>query len=214
MRMALIFAAVLSPIGAASLAGQPQLVFEDHLTAELGTGWTWLCEERAGWRFSANGLQIRVQPGKADTVKNALVREVPPRGQDTWFFEVSVTNLSHPIQQYEQAGLTWYHDGKPILKLVKELVDGKTVIVPGKIPIAQNTVRLRLIVQGQRYRAQFMTKQSREWRETASGTLPAAGKDQISLQCYDGPANAEHWILFEDFRVLRAVDGAPLPGKK
>ena len=27
------------------------------------------------------------------------------------------------MQQYEQAGITWYNDGKPVFKEVKELVD-------------------------------------------------------------------------------------------
>jgi hypothetical protein len=39
----------------------------------------------------------------------------------------------------------------------------------------------------------------------ATGKRPAAGKgtDQISLQCYDGPPQAEHWIRFADFRIVQ-----------
>ncbi len=204
MRSILVAAVVLTTHSFAWSA-EPQLVFEDRFDAKLAEGWSWLREDKPAWRIRDGGLEIRVQPGKAGTVKNALVRDVPERGGDRWTFEVSVTNLSEPIQQYEQAGITWYHDGKPIFKLVKELVDGKVVIVPGKIPVAEKTVRLRLNVQGDRYVAEFRPEGQDKWQQAATGTLKPAGqgKEQISLQCYDGPPNAEHWMRFTDFRIVR-----------
>ncbi len=205
MRSILVIAIVLAAACSPTRAAEPQVVFEDRFEGKLGEGSSWLREDKPGWRIREGGLEIRVQPGKAGTVKNALVRDVPERGRGKWMFEVSVTNLSQPIQQYEQAGMTWYRDGKPVFKLVKELVDGKTVIVPGKIPITEKTVRLRLTVQGERYVAEFRPEGEEKWRQAATGTLPAAGKgkDQISLQCYDGPPGAEHWMRFSDFRILR-----------
>jgi hypothetical protein len=205
--MAIVLTSAVSPV----LAAEPQVVFQDRFDGKLGDRWSWLREDPSAWRFRDGGLEIRVQPGKAGTVKNVLVRDVPDRGQAKWMFEVTVTNLSEPIQQYEQVGMTWYRDGKPFFKLVKELVDGKTVIVPGKIRIAQKSVRLRLTIRGDHYGAWFRPEGHEEWRQVASGSLPAAGKgkDQISLQCYDGPANAEHWMRFEDFRISRGDDAAP-----
>ena len=44
--------------------------------------------------------------------------------------EVNVTNLSQPTNPCEYAGITWYHDGKPVYKLVKELIDGELYILP------------------------------------------------------------------------------------
>lgn len=202
--MAIVLTSAVSPVRAA----EPQLVFQDRFAGKLGDGWSWLREDHPAWRFRDAGLEIRVQPGKAGTVKNALVRDVPDRGHAKWMFEVTVTNLSEPIQQYEQVGMTWYRDGMPAFKLVKELVDGKTVIVPGKIRIAQKSVRLRLTVRGDHYSAWFRPEGHEEWRQVASGSLPPGkGKDQISLQCYDGPPNAEHWMRFEDFRILHVDDG-------
>jgi hypothetical protein len=190
------------------------VVFEDRFQGKLADGWTWLREDPQAWRLRDGGLEIRIQPGKAATVKNALVRRIPERGRGAWAFEVAVTSLSQPIQQYEQGGLTWYHDGKPVFKLVKELVDDKVVIVPGKIPMPSRSVRLRLIVHGDRYTAQFRPEGGDTWRTAASGQLPPAGRgeDQISLQCYDGPPNAEHWIRFSDFRILELPE-SNTPGK-
>ncbi len=210
MRCAFAIVFALAATGSPALAAEPQVVFEDRLEGKLAQGWTWLREDKPAWRIRADGLEIRVQPGKAGTVKNALIRDIPERSRGKWIFEVSVTNVSEPIQQYEQAGMTWYHDGKPLFKLVKERVDGKTVIVPGKIPISEKTVRLRLTVDGGRYSAEFRPQGQDQWRQAATGTLPPAGKgkDQISLQCYDGPPDAEHWMRFNDFRILHLTEDA------
>jgi regulation of enolase protein 1 (concanavalin A-like superfamily) len=214
MAFLLVIAVVLTAAVSPMRAAEPLLVFEDRFDGKLGEGWAWIREDKPAWRIREGGLEIRVQPGKAGTVKNALVRDIPNRGQEKWVIEVNVTNLSQPIQQYEQAGMTWYRDGKPIFKLVKELVDGKTVIVPGKIPIAEKTVRLRLTVHGNRYVAEFRPKGQEQWRQAATGTLPAAGKDQIGLQCYDGPPAAEHWMRFSEFRISRQADGAAPADRK
>jgi len=207
MRSILVIAVILAAAYSPTFVADPQVIFEDRFEAKLAEGWTWLREDKPAWRIREGGLEIRVQPGKAGTAKNALVRDVPERVKGKWMFEVSVSNLAEPIQQYEQAGMTWYRDGKPVFKLVKERVDGKTVIVPGKIPIAEKTVRLRLTVQGDGYVAEFQPEGQEQWRQAATGTLPAAGKgkDQISLQCYDGPPKAEHWMRFSDFRILRLM---------
>jgi hypothetical protein len=203
-----LFALAVPAISARS--DQPRVIFEDRFEGKLADGWTWLREDKHGWRLKDGGLEIRVQPGKAATVRNALVRDLPEHRPGTWSYEVSVTNLTEPIQQYEQAGLTWYHDGKPAFKLVKELVDGKVVIVPGKIPFVGKTVQLRVLVRDNQYTAQYRPEDGGEWHTAATGKLPAPGKgkDQISLQCYDGPPAAEHWMRFRNFRIVQLPETA------
>jgi len=179
-----------------------QVVFEDHFKGKLKEGWSWLREDPAAWRIRDDALEIRVQPGVAHNVKNALVRPAPDRSKGTYAIEVTVTNHTRPTRQYEQAGLTWYHGGKPVFKLVKELVDGGLLIVPGHKPMASQTVQLRLIATADSYRAQYRPDAKGEFQTAATGKLPAPGNDQISIQCYNGPPDAEHWIRFDDFRVL------------
>jgi hypothetical protein len=205
MRKLIVALVAIAMSSVFAIADEPRVVFEDRFHGKLADGWTWLREEPQARRLKDDGLEIRVQPGKAGTVKNALVRDIPDRTQCTLAFEVTITNLSSPIQQYEQAGITWYHDGKPVMKLVKELVDGKVVIVPGKILIGGKTVQLRLIAHGNGFTALYRQDGRGEWQTAAKGKLPApeSGKDQISLQCYDGPPNAEHWMRFNNFRILR-----------
>jgi hypothetical protein len=126
---------------------------------------------------------------------------------------VTVTNISPPNQQYEQAGITWYHDGKPVLKLVKELVNGQLMIIPGRKPIEDKAVQLRLIVTASSFTAQYRGRAPGKYQTAATGELPPPGKDEVSIQCYEGPDKAEHWIRFDDFRITRLA-GAPVTAKE
>jgi len=197
-------AAVLLLLGGAA-AQEPQTVFEDRFEEKLGEGWSWLRENKDAWRIREGALEIRVEPGAAHSVKNALLRKAPDRKEGRYAIEVTVTNLSVPTQQYEQAGITWYVDGKPVFKFVKELVDGKRrIVVPGTlVPMESDTVQLRLVVKGDSYVAQYRPEAGGEYRAAGEGKLPPQGEDQVSLQCYHGPPDKEHWFRFDDFRVLK-----------
>ena len=109
--------------------------------------------------------------GKANTVKNALVRKAPDRSQGTFAIEVTVTNTTKPTTQWEQAGITWYTGGKPVFKLVKELIDGDLYIIPGKKPMKAQTVQLRLIVTADSWTAQYRPEGKGEFQTAAAGKL-------------------------------------------
>jgi hypothetical protein len=151
-------------------------------------------------------LEIRVRPGDANTVRNALVRLAPDRRQGRFAIEVTVTNQQPPKQQYEQAGITWYTSGKPVFKLVKELVDGQLMIIPGRKPMTNDSVQLRLVVTADSWTAQFRPGGQGEFQTAETGKLPPPGDDRVSLQCYHGPTEAEHWIRFDDFRIQKLAD--------
>ena len=180
-----------------------QVVFEERFDGKLGEGWSWIRESPRTHRIKNGALEIRVEPGVANTVRNALVRKAPDRSRGTYAIEVTITNAEKPIRQYEQAGITWYHDGKPVFKLVKELVDGELVIIPGRKSMDAATVQLRLVVTADSYTAQYRADGKGDFQTAATGELPAAGNDQVSIQCYNGPPNAEHWIRFDNFRILK-----------
>lgn len=170
----------------------------------------WLRENTEYWRIQDNGLEIRVVPGDENTVKNALLRPAPDRNDGTFAIEITVSNYTHPVQPYEQAGIIWYNDGNPIVKLVKELIDppnaphekgGNIFIFPGDISIQQEKVRLRLVISEYLWEAQFHLEDSTEFQTAATGKMPIPNNDHVSIQCYNGPQNAEHWIRFENFQI-------------
>ena len=202
-RFLLLTCAVLFlPAGFAS-AEEPTVVFHDTFDGKPAEGWTWLRENPDAWRVEDGGLEIRVEPGVAHNVKNALLREAPNRAEGTFAIEVTVTNHSRPTVQFEQAGITWYHDDKPVFKLVKENIDGSLNIIPGRKPMAAKSVQLRLIVTADGFTAQYRPDGQGEFQTAATGKLPPPGNDKISIQCYHGPTDVEHWIRFDDVRVLK-----------
>ena len=176
-----------------------QVIFEDNFDGKLDEGWSWLRENPDYWRVRDGGLEIRVEPGVADTVKNVLLRPAPDRSEGTFAIEVTITHHIHPTRQYEQAGITWYHDGKPVFKEVKELIDGDLYIIPGRQPMSAKRVRLRLLVTADSWEAQYCPEDETEFQTAATGELPPPGDDQVSLQCYNGPPDEEHWARFENF---------------
>lgn len=185
------------------LAAEPEVVFEDRFDGKLAKGWTWLRENADAWRIEEKALEIQVQPGVARNVRNALVRKAPDRTQGKFAIDLTVSNHTRPTRQYEQAGITWYRDGKPVFKLVKELIDGDLYIIPGKKPMAAKKVQLRLIVTAEGFTAQYRPDCKGEFKTAAKGPLPKPQNDQVSIQCYNGPPDAEHWIRFDDFRILK-----------
>ena len=195
----------LSTAASAALAGETVL-FEGRFDTKPAEGWRWLREDASDWRIREGALEIRVRPGDAKTARNALVRRAPDRRQGRFAIEVSVTTLQPPKQQYEQAGLTWYAGGKPVFKLVKELVDGQLMIIPGRKAMTNATVELRLVVSGSAWTAQLRPAGKGEFQTAATGELPGPDNDEISIQCYHGPPDAEHWIRFDDFRIVRLGD--------
>ncbi|MBK9140408.1 MAG: hypothetical protein IPM17_16880 [Verrucomicrobia bacterium] len=203
--------AVFAVLVSVARAAEPAVVFADAFDHRLADGWTWLREAPEFWCLREGALEIRVQPGDAQTVRNALVRPSPDRRQGRFAIEVTVTNLKRPTQQFEQAGITWYTNGEPVFKLVKELVDGQLMIIPGRPAMTNDSVQLRLIVSADSWVAQFRPDGKGEFQTAAKGTLPPPANDQVSLQCYHGPADAEHWIRFDDFRILKLDDEAAAP---
>jgi hypothetical protein len=88
-----------------------------------------------------------------------------------------------------------------VFKLVHEHINGADYIIPGKEPAPEKTVRLRLLLSKDKYTAQFQPDAKGEFRTAAEGNLAPSAEEQVSIQCYNGPADAEHWIRFEDFRI-------------
>lgn len=201
-----------------SMCAADEAVFVDNLAGKLGDGWVWLREEKSAWRVGEKGLEIRVLPGnlwgRANNAKNVLVRPVPDGVQGAWEVSVAVTN--RPSHQFEQANLAWYYDDSHMVKLGLELVNGQTCIVMGreeadktrtlaKIPVRATSVRLRLRVAGNQIRGQYLPAGTDKWLDAGSGDLPAppGGRARVSLHCYQGPPDAEHWARFHEFRILR-----------
>lgn len=198
-----MIAAMGTSVGVAAETVGEKILFADRFDGKLAEGWTWLRENPDAWRLRDGALEICIEPGLAHNVKNALLRPAPNRRAGKYAVEVTVANTVVPAQQYEQAGITWYTEGKPVFKLVKERVDGELLIIPGRKPMDAKTVRFRLVVDGEQWTAQYQPDAQGKFLTAAEGKLPPPGDDQVSIQGYHGPTDAQHWIRFDDFRILQ-----------
>lgn len=194
------------------------VLFRDDFKGRPGEGWTWVREHREAWRASERGLEVRIEPGNmwgnANDAKNVLVRAAPDIAQGG--IEISVTVENRPTAQYEQVDLVWYYDDGHMVKLGLELVDGKLSIVMGReekdrtrtvkiVPLEAFGVQLRLTVKGNSIRGQFRPADSDDWQAVGECDPPAPqkAKPKISLQFYQGPADAEHWARVTEFRIRK-----------
>ena len=190
-----------------------EVLFHETFGGKLQDGWSWRREDKAAWRVGTNALEIRVQPGNmwgpANDAKNLLVRDLPTSRAP---LEVSVTVSNQPTGQYEQVDLVCYYDDSHMVKIGFELVDGKRSIVMGReendrtrtiaiIPLETLVVDLRLIIDEATIRGLFRPGSSHEWHDAGSCDPPAQGAPKLSIQCYQGPAQVEHWARISNVTV-------------
>ena len=215
MKPFLRFAPLLLFFAAAAVHAS-EVRFQDDFKGKLEDGWSWRREDPKGWRVTERGLEVRTLPGNmwgpANNAKNVLIRAAPDpvKGE----IEISVSLTNHPTAQFEQVDLVWYYDDSHMVKLGQELVDGQLNIVMGReeadktrtiaiIPLKSFIVQLRFRVSATRIHGQFRTPDSADWREAGECDLPAHGAAKVSLQCYQGPADAAHWARITDFCIRR-----------
>jgi regulation of enolase protein 1 (concanavalin A-like superfamily) len=193
-----------------------EVLFRDEFKASLAEGWSWVRENRANWRVTEQGLEVRIQPGNmwgpSNNATNVLVRSVPAPGEQALAVGVTVTN--RPTEQYEQVNLVWYYDDRHMVKLGQELVDGKLSLVMGReeadrtrtialLPLNAFTVQLRFVVKGNRIQGEYRPLDTTAWLVAGETDLPVQGAPKVSLQCYQGPKSGERWARFTDFYVKR-----------
>jgi len=199
-------------------AAEPEKIFSDDFTAAPASPWKWLRENPAGWRTSAKGLEVRMEPGNMwgppNDAKNVLVRPAPDTSSGE--LEITVTVTNQPANQYEQVDLVWYYDDSHMVKIGQEMVDGKLSIVMGReekdrtstmaiLPLTTNPVKLRLLVKGATIRGQYQPEGATDWKDAGTCTAPAPkdGKPHISLQFYQGAKGATHWGRATGFTIRR-----------
>ena len=64
-------------------------------------------------------------------------------------------------------------------------------------------MRLRLVATADSWEAQYRPDGDSDYQTAETGQLPAPNNDQVSIQCYNGPEQGEHWIRFANFTITR-----------
>ena len=61
-----------------------------------------------------------------------------------------------------------------------------------------------LTARGSTIKGEYRTKPTEDWRVAGECELPVKGDAKISLQTYQGPADAEHWAKISQFRLIES----------
>ncbi len=218
MRRGAAFFLIVVAVAAAVALAAETVLFTDEFRGKVGEGWRWVRENPAAWRVTDDGLEIRIEAGNMwggkNDAKNVLVRDLPKAANGALCAEVTFENK--PTSQYEQVDLVWYYDDSNMVKIGLELVDGDVCMVMGreendmtrtiaKPPIGNNVTKLqvRLTARGNILKGEYRIDGVGEWQTAGECDLPAKGDAKISVQAYQGPADAEHWAKIRAFRLTR-----------
>lgn len=148
--------------------------------------------------------------GPENSGKNVLARMLPSTPGK---LEVTVSVENRPTEQYEQVDLVWYVNDSYMVKIGQELVDGVLSIVMGReegdqartiaiIPIKAFQVDLKFLVEEDRIQGFFRENPNGEWKRAGECDLPKKeGDRKITIQCYQGPGNVEHWATLSNFKI-------------
>jgi regulation of enolase protein 1 (concanavalin A-like superfamily) len=188
------------------------VVFRDDFSPGLAGGWAWVREDPASWEVSGGGLRIRTQPGtlwgERNDARNVLVRPAP--GREIFATEALVTKL--PTENGEQAGLIWYQDDGNYIKLVKELVNDKLVIVMareeedqpgvvGTVPFEPEAATLRLTLEEGKVMGHYRASDQDDWQFVGECDPTALEGLKVGLFTHGG-TRGEGWAQFEAYQVL------------
>ena len=191
-------------------------IFEDSFAGRLAEGWTWLREEPAAHRLTADALMLRALPGTlwgaTNTARNFLMR---PGFSIEAGLASQVTVSNAPELRGEQGGLIWYENDDTYVKLIKESLEGQTWIVMAreeegatalvnKLPIAVESATLRLSFDGEAMVGQFRTADCEEWVTVGQCAPVSQPNLQLGVYTHGEPADTENWATFRDFKVLKA----------
>ena len=221
MRSGLVGLCAAATLCASSIAAFGQeVVFEDRFEGALQPGWVWLRENPACRRFVNNSLEILTEPlFAAGEARNALVRPLNfwrwqnGRATGSYRIETECYFLEEPTRQYQQCGVYWMRNNKPLFKLVFAKVDDSVCVFPGKTPVKTRGGRLRLTVSGQNIVAEFCPLGETTFQRVYEGRIDSRPTDRISLQCWGGAREAgadvnasSDWARFRYFRVETIED--------
>jgi len=117
--------------------------------------------------------------------------------------EVTAAVSNHPTNQWEQVDLVLYYDDSNMVKVGLELVDGQLSIVMGREEkrcdahdlhhaVASDDVELRYQVDAARSAGSSKLRRAMA-RSRALRSSWLRARRAMSLQFYQGPADAEHW---------------------
>lgn len=205
-------------------ASGEQVVLEDSFDNGLAAHWRLVGLQEQDVRTRDGGLEMRVQPGPLSKQAGMLVFDLPAGHVDGLRASIEVTPIDNFTQPGEMAGMCLMRGDAPEFAVKKVLMDRKLLYAPpryvwvgegdeqgadpGNFDVRYGQVgdpRTPLVIalnQGYAY-FQVGPSGSGRWRNFFHSAI----RDDIqqrgfSLFAVGGPAEGEHWVRFDNLRIV------------
>lgn len=204
-----------------------EVLFEDNFDKGLSPKWSVVGLKKDDYRIKNGALEMRVQPTKAGKTTPVLSLQLPFATSETVVASVDLTALDPFTERGETAGLYLLDEDRPEFEAEKTNVSGYFVFSPPELvfigkkgteeearrrdfavkfwPANDELGAIRIIVRG--HQGYFQVGPSREGQYLTlfeRALNRDSNKRGFALSAYGGPSDKEHWVRFDNFRVVRS----------
>lgn len=224
LRIAALILIFIHILATAQVGAAEEVLFEDTFDSGLSPKWSVVGLKKEDYRIKDGGLEMRVHPGKATKETPMLMVLLPFDTSESVTASVELTVLDRFTEQAEAAGLFLTDEDSREFSAEKMNVNGHLVFSPPDVefigkegtegdpqqyalkfwPANDECGAIRIIVRGNY--GYFQVGPSREGKYLNffhSALRPKEPKRGFALSASGGPTDKEHWVRFDNFRVVR-----------
>ncbi|MFN0195788.1 MAG: hypothetical protein ACKVT0_03535 [Planctomycetaceae bacterium] len=216
--------AAIPLLAAAQMSFAQEVLFEDAFDGTLSPKWSVVGLKEDDYRIKNGCLEMRVQPGNATKDTPMLIVLLPFETSETVTASVDLTLIDRFTEPSESAGLFLTDEDSREFGAEKMNLNGHLVFSPGDVEFIgkegtegdpqQYALKfwlanddfgsLRIIVRGNY--GFFQVGPSTEGNYLNffhSAIRPKEPKRGFCLSASGGPSDKDHWVRFDNFRVVR-----------
>jgi hypothetical protein len=224
LRCTLLVTITFVSFGTARPAAGEDVLFEDNFDGPLSPEWQAVGLKKDDYRLRDNKLELRVQPGKRTRDTPMLMVLLPFSTSESVTASVELTLIDEFTEPDESAGLFLTDADSREFGAEKRNLDGQLVFSPGNDefigdkgeeddpqkyalkfwPVNEDDGPLRIIVRGHYGHFQVGPSRSGKYLNFFHSALREnEPKRGFCLSASGGPSDRDHWVRFDNFRVIR-----------
>ncbi|MEZ6143022.1 MAG: hypothetical protein R3B84_20855 [Zavarzinella sp.] len=224
VRIPLLMLVVIQLLSFAQVGVADDVLFEDNFDSGLSPKWKVVGLKKEDYRLKDGGLEMRVHPGRAAKETPMLMVLLPFDTSESVTASVELKVLDRFTEQAESAGLFLTDEASREFSAEKMNVNGHLVFSPPHVefigkegteadpqqyalkfwPANDECGALRIIVRGDYgYFQVGPSKEGKYLNFSHSALRRKEPKRGFALSTSGGPIDKEHWVRFDNFRVVR-----------
>lgn len=222
LMLAVLIAALMQTTVAATLA--QEVLFEDKFDGPLSKQWKPVGLRPADYRIRDGALELRVQTGPRQKTMPMMQVILPFDTSQSVAATVDVLPLDPFTQEGESAGLHLTDADSSEFSVQKKNINRHLVFSPGTVefigeegqegdsqqyalkfwPARQDAGPLRILIRNNYAYFQVGPSDTGKYQKFFHSALRKdEPKRGFALAAYGAPADKEHWVRFDNFRVTR-----------